>query len=236
MFGTRHGSIEPDLEPIWIRVSQARIGYGLNWNRFIPTQVGCKRLCSVMGSIEPCLGPIWIRLSQARIGSELSWIHSIPIHVGCKRVGVRYGFDWARSGSVMDPNESGTDRIWIELAPFHSNTGQMQTFGIRHGSIEPDLDPIWIRLSQARNGYGLHWSQPIPIQVGCKRLGSDMGSNGPCLDPMWIRLSQARSGSVLNWAPAQANPGRMQTFGIRHGSVEPDLNPIWIRLSQARAR
>ena len=86
----------------------------------------------------------------------------------------------------MDPIESGTVRIWFEFYPVHSNTGRMQTFGIRYGSVAPDVDPIWIRLSQARIGYGLSWAKSIPIQVGCKRLGSDMGSFELDLDPIWI--------------------------------------------------
>ena len=70
----------------------------------------------------------------------------------------------------MDPNESGTCRIWIEFDPFHSNPSRMQA-GSDMGSIEPGLDPIWIRLSLARLGKGLKLFQPIPIQVGRKRFG-----------------------------------------------------------------
>ena len=43
----------------------------------------------------------------------------------------------------------------------------------------------------------MNWFQPIHIQVGCKRLGSDMCSNEPDVGARWIRLSQARLGSVL---------------------------------------
>jgi len=33
----------------------------------------------------------------------------------------------------MDPNESGTDRLWIELEQIHSNPGRMQTLVLRYG-------------------------------------------------------------------------------------------------------
>ena len=66
------------------------------------------------------------------------------------------------------------------------------------GSLEPDLDPIWIRLSQARIGYGLIWINSIPLQVGRKRVGPDLGSIEPDLDPIWTRLGQARIGYGLN--------------------------------------
>jgi len=62
--------------------------------------------------------------------------------------------------------------------PFQSRS-DASVLGSDMGSIEPGMDPTWIRLSQARIGYELNWIHPIPIQVGCKCLGPDM-----------VRLSQ----------------------------------------------
>ena len=132
------GSIEPALDPIWNRLSQARVGYGLNLFQPITSQVGRKCLGSDMGSIEPDLDPMWVRLRLARLGYGLNWLQPITIQVGCNRLGSDMGSIEPDLDPLWGPIESGTERIWNELATIHSSPGRMQTF----------WDPTCVRMSQ----------------------------------------------------------------------------------------
>ena len=126
-------SIATCMGPIWIRLSQVRIGSGVDRIQSIPIQVGCKRVGSELDWIEPDMDPIWIRLSQARVGYGLNLPQPIPSTGRMQAFGIRHGLAWASPGSDMDLIELGTYRIWIEFDPAHSNPGRMQPFEIRHG-------------------------------------------------------------------------------------------------------
>jgi len=92
----------------------------------------------------------------------------------------------------MDPNGSGTDRVLAELYPVHSKPGRMQAFGVRPGLDKPDMNAIWIRLSQARSGSVLNLAPAHSNSGRMQTLGLRHGSIEPCLDPTCNRLSHAR--------------------------------------------
>ena len=86
-------SIAPDMDPIWIRWSQVRIGSGLKWIHSIPIQVVYKRVGSVLDSSEPAMDPIWFRFGS---GTDRIWIELDQPHSNSGRMQtfwVRYGSD-----------------------------------------------------------------------------------------------------------------------------------------------
>ena len=89
--GSCMDSIATCMGPTWIRLSQVRIGSGVDRIQSIPIQVGCKRVGSELDWIEPDMDPIWIRLSQARVGYGLNLSPSIPSTGRMQAFGIRHG-------------------------------------------------------------------------------------------------------------------------------------------------